>query len=250
MIENAAAAQDYCAKQLKERYGFDVTHVGDDATGKNDLRDLVIYKPLFAPADKPEQVFGATLQVSTTDKHAASEVLADWSQYYFRDRAEKPFKEALATCEGLVGWAARLIYVHRDDKVWKPEDYEAYMGEGTRRDPHVEVVLMLPQGLDAQAYAQIAAPCFKTLYALNQTMEVSVGVKGLDYRKSPLRSPDADEIDVTSRRDAPDEARLARDFAEYLAQLDTNATWNGNGNPDGRPGDPGSTDSYPTVHWA
>ena len=249
VIRNAAAARDYCARTLSKRYGFDVVHVGDEPTGENPLRHLVTYKPLFDPSDQSGRVFGSSLIVSTDDGRAESDVIADYAQYYFRDRAERPFREALAGMPGLAGWSARLIYVHRDSRAWGPGDYDAYMGAGTSADPHVEAVLMLPAGLDAAGYARLAAPCFEGLYAMGKTVAVRVGIAGLDYRKSPLRNPDVDEIDRTSRRGTPSEERLTKDFNSHLLRINDQAAWNGNGNPDGRPGDPGSTDCYPVIHW-
>lgn len=248
-IADAQAARNLCMQQVGKRLDRKLIHVGDEPEGANDLRELVIYHPLLAPEDEPGKVFGAKLTVSSKSRRAEGDALDDYAQYLFKDEMERPFRAVLQAMPGIAGWSARLIYVRFDTQRWTSDQLDAYRGAGTAADPHVEVVLMLPRQASAKAYAEIAEPCFRQLYALDQTVAVHVGIQGLDYRQCPLRVPDTDEIDVHGRAGAPDAARLERDFSSYMNQIDESKTWDGDGNPDGSPGDPGSTASYPVITW-
>ena len=254
VIKNKDEAAAHVAGELEKCYGARFELVSRDDAWVDTTGRVLTYEMLFAPEGDRGRVFGAFVRADVKSGHAVGSVESDYSQYLFKERAEAPFRSALAGLEGLAGWAARLTKARFASKPWHAEDFDAYMGSGGMRDPSVEVVLMMPRGRSVEEWAETAAPCFKSLYGLKRSMEVVVGLEGADFRKSPLRPMDVDEADPNSRRPAPSAESLAEDFG-WLSDDELSPTgpkavpWDGNGNPDRKPQDPGSTSAYPTVHW-
>ena len=245
-VEDGQSARHLCLETMGERYGESFSIVdGGDARG----RGLAVYNFTVVPNSKQSQVFSCTLRVDKGSRRVMEGPLADYSQYLFKERAERPFADAVKDAEGLAGYAATLTYVRYDEVEWSEGDYLSYMGAGEGQDPRVEVLLMFPRGLDAEVYAARAKPCLDSLYGLGLPVGVYMGVEGSDPIKQPLRGIDAEEEFPETRGSGPDKKRLRQDFDDALFEFAFDTRWDGNGSPDRKPQDPGSTRSYPTVHW-
>ena len=245
-VEDGQFARHLCLETMAERYG---EAFAIDAFEEAKVRGLTVYNLVAAPETRRFQAFGCTLRVDEGSRKVAEGPLTDYSHYLFKERAERPFTDAVKGANGLAGYAATLTYVRYDDVEWRREDYPAYMGSGGIRDPRVEVLLMFPRGLDAEEYAARAKPCLDSLYGLGLPVGVYMGVEGSDPIKQPLRGIDVDEEFPGTRSGGPDERRLRQDFDDALFEFAFDAQWDGDGNPDGKPFDPGSARAYPTVHW-
>ena len=254
VIKSKDEAAAHVAGELEKCYGTQFELVSQDDAWVDTTGRVLTYEMLFAPESDRDRVFGAFVRADAGSGRVEGVAESDYSQYLFKDRAEAPFRSVLAGLGGLAGWSARLDYARFASKPWRAEDFDAYMGFGVPGDPTVEVVLMMPRGRGIGEWSETAASCFRSLYGLKRSMEVVVGLEGADYRKSPLRPMDVDEADPNSRRPAPSAESLAEDFG-WLSDDELSPTgpkavpWDGNGNPDGKPQDPGSTSAYPTVHW-
>ena len=249
-IGDSDAAVRYALSSLSKKHGgrFEALSVEEDPPTK--WSSDTVYDILSVPAQGRPRPFQAMIAADSGTGRLTMGLRDDYSQYLFSDRAVEPFRDALRSRRDVAGYGLRLTYVHMDARDWRAGDYEAYMGEGLPGDPEVEAAILFPRGWSADQYAAAAKGCIDTLYALERSMSVYLGVEGLDPYRSGLRPADVDEMYPATRRPSPpSEEQLARDIRDSMDNPAPQVPWDGNGNPDGKPRDPAAAGSYPTVHW-
>ena len=137
-VESFDDAVSLALDQLAERHGegFHLVDVVDhDAYEPSPGK--VGYNFCLAPDASPERYFTAMVVADAETGRLSHDVESNYSQWLFKGRAEEPYRRALERDEATVGYATTMFYTRMDDKVWREDQLEEYMGDGGSNEPRV-----------------------------------------------------------------------------------------------------------------
>lgn len=251
-LADADAALGFILGALAERHGEEFSTVCSYEGAIEDGRRA--YPFVLEPSSGGDRPFNATVWVDEQTGVLAEGPLTNYPQYLFKERAEAPFLEGLAGCGGIAGYAATLMKVHFDDRVWRKGDFKAYMGRGGAWDPCVQCVVMLPRGGGARAWAEAFRGAMLALYPLERSMSFYVAEEGRDPFRDALWAFNPDYAYPATRKPVPDAGYLEEDFSGGIA-LGFDTSWDGEPRTreealaEGEPLDPSDPLYLPRVTW-
>lgn len=250
-VASADDAVSFALERLSNRFGESFSQDAGVAVeeGTHDPNTVYAnqryYRIGLVSDDHPDQPFTSFVRVKPDSTKVASDAECDRPVYFFLDQALQPFRDALDRAQGLAGWAVALDYVRFDTRAWKPDEFDAYMGEGraASSDPEAVVWLMLPKGGSVEEWATTIHAAEGPVYALKRRTKV-LGIPEGQSRRGVVYITDqryegADREGVPTEEDALKQLRGWEDFFE-------DDPWDGVGTG----GDPGSADYLPQVQWA
>lgn len=250
-VANADEAVSFTIERLNERFGETFSQDASVAVETDTYDPGTIYggrryyRIGLVPDDHPDQPFTSYVRVKQDSNRLASDAECDRPVYFFLDQALQPFRDALAQAQGLAGWAVSLDYVRFDARTWKPDEFEAYMGEGhaASSDPEVIVWLMLPTGSSIEDWAAVIHAAEGPIYALRRHTQV-LGIPEGQSRRNTVYLTDQ-RYEGADREGTPTEEDALRQLRGWESFFEDDP-WDGTGTG----GDPGSTDYLPQVQWA
>ncbi len=223
-LADADEALGFTLGALAERHGEEFSAIHAYEGVAEDGRRA--YPFVLEPSSGGDRPFNAAVWVDEQTCALMEGPLTNYPQYLFKERAEGPFLEALAGCAGIAGYAATLMKVHFDDRVWREGDFEAYMGDAGMWDPCVQCMVMLPRGGGARAWAEAFRGAMLALYPLERSMSFYVAEEGRDPFRDALWAFNPDYAYPATRKPVPDVGYLEEDFAGGIA-LGFDTSWDG-----------------------
>ena len=187
VIESFDDAVSLALEQLAERHGegFHLVDVVDhDAYEPSPGK--VGYNFCLAPDASPERYFTAMVVAEAETRRLSHDAGSNYSQWLFKDRAERPYRRVLERDEATVGYATTMFYTRMDDKVWQEDQLEEYMGAGGHNDPRVEAIAVLDAEIGREEAVVAIARMQEALWGLDGSMRLIAARRGADPREDWL----------------------------------------------------------------
>lgn len=198
----------------------------------------------LAPDKSSEQYFSVLLSVLDSNNELDGHINSDYSQWLFKDKAEKPFRDIVTENSTVIGFATRLIYARLDYRVWSSNEFQEYMGKGGKGEPQIDVFAFLDEESEYEETLETIKHLQDTIWKVKNSSCLYVTRKGCDPRKDWLYQTDSSNQMLAFRKEAPTVEEIERQL-RWRYPLETTHEW------DGTPtiGDPSDVNTLPQVTW-
>ncbi|MBR3157763.1 MAG: hypothetical protein IKF14_01545 [Atopobiaceae bacterium] len=208
------------------------------------LPDMVGYDFCLAPDARPKHYFTARLVTDAETGRIRYDVVSNYAQWLFKERAEGPYCKLLATDTAVIGYAARIFYARKDGILWREDQLNDYMGKGESNDPRVEVFAFFDEDVKRGDASRAITRLQAALWKLDGSMCLVAARRGADPRKEWIYMTPSSKQCRVSRGDVPTEKDVERVLKFHFGR-DNEDLWDGTAII----GDPSDSSTLPEVTW-